>query len=169
MEHNYNILKSEKDVEAAKYLVKEKMAYGMPQINASVDYKDNIARPVSLLPGEFMGQPGTDVEIQFGTRYNANVGGSLTQLIFSGEYLIGLKASKRFFEKTNVDFFKNKVALKKQVAGSYLMCLPLPKRCGLSTAPSKQPTSFTLKPNRFLKRAWPKIPMLTRWNFWLKT
>jgi outer membrane protein TolC len=119
MEHNYNILKSEKDVEAAKYLVKEKMAYGMPQINASVDYKDNIARPVSLLPGEFMGQPGTDVEIQFGTRYNANVGGSLTQLIFSGEYLIGLKASKRFFEKTNVDFFKNKVALKKQVAGSY--------------------------------------------------
>ncbi len=117
--HNYNYLKSEKDVEAAKQLVKEKMAYGFPQINAKIDYKDNIARPVSLLPGEFVGQPGQDVEIQFGTRYNANVGGSLTQLIFSGEYLIGLKASKKFFERTNVEFFKNKVALKKQVAESY--------------------------------------------------
>ncbi len=117
--HNYNYLKSEKDVEAAKQVVKEKMAYGFPQINASIDYKDNIARPVSLLPGEFMGQPGQDVEIQFGTRYNANVGGSLTQLIFSGEYLIGLKASKKFFEKTNVEFFKNKVALRKQIAESY--------------------------------------------------
>ena len=117
--HNYNYLMSEKDVEAAKQMVNEKMAYGLPQINANIDYKDNIARPVSLLPGEFLGQPGKDVEIQFGTRYNANVGGSLTQLIFSGEYLIGLKASKKFFEKTNVEFFKNKIALKKQVAESY--------------------------------------------------
>ncbi len=119
MEHNYNLLNSEKDVEKAKMMVREKMAYGFPQINASVDYTDNIARPVSLLPGEFMGNPGKDVEIQFGTRYNANVGGVLSQLIFSGEYLIGLKAARTYFEKTNVDFFKNKVALKKQVAESY--------------------------------------------------
>ncbi len=119
MNHNYGLLSSEKDVEAAKQQVKERMAYGFPQVNASVGYKDNIARPTSLLPGEFVGQPGKDVEIQFGTRYNANVNGSITQLIFSGEYLIGLKAAKTFFEKTNVDFFKNKVALKKQVAQSY--------------------------------------------------
>lgn len=117
--HNYSLLKSEKDVEAAKQMVKEKMAYGLPQINASVGYKDNIAIPTTLLPGEFVGQPGTDVAVQFGTRYNANVGGSLTQLIFSGEYLIGLKAANVYFEKTNIDFFKNKVALKKQVAQSY--------------------------------------------------
>ncbi len=119
MNHNYSLLSSEKDVEAAKQTVKERMAYGFPQLNASIGYKDNIARPTSLLPGEFLGQPGKDVEIQFGTRYNANVNGSVTQLIFSGEYLIGLKAARTFFEKTNVDFFKNKVALKKQVAESY--------------------------------------------------
>ena len=117
--HNYNLLKSEKDVEAAKQMVKEKMGYGLPQINASVGYKDNIAIPTTLLPGEFVGQPGTEVEIKFGSRYNANVGGSLTQLIFSGEYLIGLKAANVYFEKTNIDFFKDKVALKKQVAQSY--------------------------------------------------
>ncbi len=119
MSHNYSLLSSEKDIEAAKQQVKEQMAYGFPQINGTIGYKDNIARPTSLLPGEFVGQPGKDVEIQFGTRYNANVNGSITQLIFSGEYLIGLKAARTFFEKTNVDFFKNKVALKKQVAESY--------------------------------------------------
>lgn len=119
MNHNYSLLSSQKDLEAAKQTVKEQTAYGLPQINASVGYKDNIERPTNLLPGELMGQPGKDVEIQFGTRYNANVNGTLTQLIFSGEYLIGLKAAKTFFEKTNVDFFKNKVALKKQVAESY--------------------------------------------------
>ena len=119
MEHNYNVLKSEKDVEAAKQKVKEQMAYGFPQVNASVVYKDNIARPTNILPGEFLGKPGQDVEIQFGTRYTANVGGSMQQLIFSGEYLVGLKAAKKFFERTNVDFFKNKVAIKKQVAEAY--------------------------------------------------
>ena len=119
MNHNYGLLSSEKDIEAAKQMVREKTGIGLPQLNASVGYKDNIARPTSLLPGEFVGQPGKDVEIQFGTRYNANVNGSLTQLIFSGEYLIGLKAARTFFEKTNIDFFKNKVALKKQVAESY--------------------------------------------------
>jgi outer membrane protein TolC len=119
MNHNYGLLSSEKDIEAAKQTVIEQTGRGLPQLNATVGYKDNIARPTSLLPGEFLGQPGTDVEIQFGTRYNANVNGSVTQLIFSGEYLIGLKAARTFFEKTNIDFFKNKVALKKQVAESY--------------------------------------------------
>ena len=122
-EHNYDIMKSEKDVEAAKQKVKENMAYGFPQVNSSLDYKDNIARPVSLLPGEFFGKPGEDVEIQFGTRYNMNFGGELSQLIYSTEYLFGLKAAKKFFERTNVDFFKNKVAVRKEVAGWYYKVL----------------------------------------------
>ncbi len=119
LEHNYDIMRSEKDVEAAKQKVKENMAYGFPQINAAVDYKDNIARPVSLIPGDFFGHPGENIEVQFGTRYNMNVGAELSQLIFSSEYLFGLKASKKFFEKTNVDFFKNKVAVQKEVADWY--------------------------------------------------
>jgi outer membrane protein TolC len=123
LKHNYDVMKSEKDVQAAKQKVREQMSYGFPQLNASLDYKDNIARPVSLLPGEFMGKPGETVEIQFGTRYTADLGAKLTQLIFSSEYLFGLQASKKFFEKTNVDFFKNKVAIKKQVAEWYFNVL----------------------------------------------
>ena len=123
MEHNYEVLKSEKDVEAAKQKVKEQMAYGFPQVNGKLDYRDNVARPVSLLPGEFMGKPGEMVEIQFGTKYTADLGFSLQQLIFSSEYLFGLKASQKFFEKTNVDFFKNKVAIQKEVADWYFNVL----------------------------------------------
>ncbi len=122
-EHNYDIMKSEKDIEAAKQKVKENMAYGFPQINSKLDYKDNIARPVSLLPGEFFGQPGEDVEIQFGTKYNMNFGADLTQLIFSTEYLFGIKTAKKFFEKTNVEFFKNKVAVRKEVSSWYYKVL----------------------------------------------
>ncbi len=119
VKHNYDIMRSEKDVLAAKQRVNQNMAYGFPQLNAAVNYKDNIARPVSLIPGDFFGHPGEEVEVQFGTRYNMNVGAELSQLIFSSEYLLGLQASKKFFEKTNVDFFKNKVAVQKEVADWY--------------------------------------------------
>ena len=119
LEHNYDIQRSEKDIEAAKQRVRENKAYGLPQLNGSVTYKDNIARPVSLLPGEFFGKPGEEIEVQFGTKYNMNVGAELSQLLFSSEYIFGLKTAKKFFEKTTVDFFKNKVAVRKEVANWY--------------------------------------------------
>jgi outer membrane protein TolC len=131
MRHNYDVKKSVKDIEAAKQQVKERMAYGLPQFNGALEYKDNVARPVSLLPGEFVGKPGEDVEIQFGTRYNMNFGGELTQLIFSSEYMYGLKASKKFFEKTNIDFFKNRVAIKKQVSDWYVNVLATREALGI--------------------------------------
>ena len=94
MENNYEIINAEKDVEAAKQRVLETTAIGLPQINAFVDYNNNIALPTSLIPGDFFGQPGEEVEIQFGTKYNATLHASATQLIFSGEYLVGLKAAR---------------------------------------------------------------------------
>ncbi|MCF6170282.1 MAG: TolC family protein [Bacteroidales bacterium] len=119
LENNYEIINSEKDVEAAKARVLESTALGLPQLNASINYTDNLARPTFILPGEFTGNPGQDVEIQFGTKYDATLGAEASQLIFSGQYLVGLKAAKKFLEKTTVDFFKNKLAVRQKIAESY--------------------------------------------------
>jgi outer membrane protein TolC len=119
MENNYEIINAEKDVEAAKQRILETTAIGLPQINAFVDYNNNIALPTSLIPGDFFGQPGEEVEIQFGTKYNATLHASATQLIFSGEYIVGLKAARTFLERTSIDFFKNKVAIRQKIADSY--------------------------------------------------
>lgn len=121
MENNYDIINAGKDITAAKYKVKETTAIGLPQINASVGYNDNIARPVMIIP-DFT-DPSKTMELQFGTKYDANLGGSISQLLFSGEYIVGLQAAKKFLEKTNTDFFKNKVAVKQQVANSYYAAL----------------------------------------------
>ncbi len=119
MENNYDIIKSEKDIEAAKARVLESTAMGLPQIDASINYTDNFARPTFILPGEFMGTPGQDAEIQFGTKYEATLGATATQLIFDGKYIVGVKAARKFLERTTVDFFKNKLAVRQQVAESY--------------------------------------------------
>ncbi len=121
MENNYEIINAGKDVESAKYKVKESTSIGLPQVNASVNYNDNIARPVMIIP-DFT-DPTKNMELQFGTKYDASLSGSVSQLIFSGEYIVGLQAARKYLEKTNADFFKNKVDVKQQVSNSYYAVL----------------------------------------------
>ncbi len=121
--HNYSIINSGKDLELAKQKIKESLAEGLPQISASVHYHDNLERPVFVLPGEFVGEPGKQLAVQFGTKYDADLSGQISQLIFDGRYFIGLKAAKVALEKSNKDFFKNKLAVKEQVSDAYFRVL----------------------------------------------
>lgn len=121
--HNYSIINSGKGLELAKQKIKESIAEGLPQVNAALNYHDNIARPVFFLPGDLAGRPGQQLAVQFGTRYDANLTGHLSQLIFDGRYFVGLKAAKVTLEKSDKDFFKNKLAVKEQVSEAYFRVL----------------------------------------------
>lgn len=121
MENNYQIINAGKDVEAAKYIVKESTSIGLPQVEAVVNYADNIARPVFIIPD--FNDPSKNLELQFGTNYDASLGASISQLLFSGEYLVGLQAARKYLEKTNTDYFKNKLEVKQQVSNSYYAAL----------------------------------------------
>ena len=123
MVHNWGVINSGKDLEIAKQKIKESLAQGLPQVNASINYQDNIARPVFILPGEVAGKPGEGIPVQFGTKYNASLSGSLKQLIFDGRYFIGLKAARVSLERTDKQFFKNKLAVKEQVSDAYFNVL----------------------------------------------
>ncbi len=123
MIHNYGVINAGKDLEIAKQKIKEQMAQGFPQVDASIDYKDNIARPVFILPGEVAGKPGQGIPVQFGTKYSGALNGSLRQLIFDGRYFIGLKAARVSLERTDKAFFKNKLAVTEQVANAYFNVL----------------------------------------------
>lgn len=119
MQNNYEVIYSEKNIEAAKQQMKEATAFGLPQIDGAIDYADNLALPTSLIPGDFFGTPGEDQEIQFGTKYSMNAGLYASQLLYSGKYIVGLQTAKVFLQKANIDFFKDKVAVTQQVADSY--------------------------------------------------
>lgn len=122
-EHNYNLRTSALDVEAARYRVKESTASGLPQISGSIGYTDNIALPVQLIPGDFIGQPGEEVELTFGTKYNAVASAGINQLIFSGEYIVGLQAAKAFLEKSRKDYVKTQIEVNKSVSEAYFLAL----------------------------------------------
>jgi len=132
MQNNYDVIYSEKNIEAAKQQMKAATATGLPQLNGSLDYADNIAIPTVLLPGAFTNPPSQeDIPIQFGTKYNLTAGLNASQLIFSGQYIVGLQTAKIFLEKANIDFFKDKVAVRKQIADSYFNVLSAQEALGV--------------------------------------
>lgn len=122
-ENAYNVRLAETDIETARQQVKELTATGLPQVNGSIGYNDNIGLPVQLVPGDFFGQPGQDIEVQFGTKYSANAGLSVNQLLFSGSYLVGLQAANAFLEKSREDKAKSVIDIRKTVAEAYFLVL----------------------------------------------
>ncbi len=122
-ENNYDLKNSSIDVEIAGKMVKQNTAIGLPQINGSIDYMNNIVIPTTLLPGEMVGKPGTYVPIQFGTSYNATLKGTLTQLIYSGQYLVGLQTAKAFLETSKQKNIRTIVDVRDQVADDYIRLL----------------------------------------------
>jgi len=70
-------------------------AAALPSLSGTGNFTDNLKIPTQLLPGEFFGQPaGTFIPVRFGTKYTANGGLALNQLLFDGQVFIGLQARK---------------------------------------------------------------------------
>ena len=123
LENNYDLLSSHKDIESAEKQVKEYMAIGFPQINASINYTDYIALPTMILPAGSFGPDTPEQELQFGTKYNASANATASQLIFDGRYIVGVQASKRLFEKTQQQFIKTKLDMYEAVSAAYYRIL----------------------------------------------
>lgn len=98
LHHQSNVLNARLDEEIAKNTVKQTISIGLPQVSGNANLQDFIKVPTSLLPGEIIGQPGKQVPVQFGVKYNSTLGLELNQLLFDGSYLVGLKASSTYKE-----------------------------------------------------------------------
>lgn len=124
LSHNYNYLSSQVDYKISKARNWEYTGIGLPQVSASFDLKDYIELPTSLLPAQFFGgPPGTYVPIRFGTQYNATAGISVTQIIFSSDYLSALKASKALVELSQKNIQRSKIETQLQVSKAYYNAL----------------------------------------------
>jgi outer membrane protein len=124
-ENNYSLKNSNYDVHIAKEMVRQNTAIGLPQIDGGIDYMDYLNIPTTLIPGEFFGQPGTFQPIKFGLEYNATVKARLTQLVYSGQYLVGLQTARAYLETARQKFVKDKISIRDQVAESYIGLLIL--------------------------------------------
>jgi outer membrane protein len=120
LENNYSVKNTATDVEIAKKRVKENLAIGLPQINAGASYINNIELPTMLIPAEFFGgEPGQFQEIQFGTQHNGSWNASVNQLIFSGQYIVGVMASQSYVDLITANQEKSQIDIAYLIAKSY--------------------------------------------------
>ncbi|MGZ4035871.1 MAG: TolC family protein [Bacteroidia bacterium] len=123
------------DEEIAHKKVNEIMGMGLPQINSSLDVKDFLEIPTSLIPAEFFGgRPGTFAAIKFGTQYQSTAGFDASQLLFSGDYFLGLKASKVFVELSTKSTQRTKIETSATVSKAYYTVLINQERTKLMDA-----------------------------------
>lgn len=124
--HSPNQLNSELDQKNAEYKRKEVRALGLPQVNGSIDVKDYIEIPTSLIPLSAF-SPGAPADaftaVRFGTKYNATAGLSASQLIFSSDYIFALKASKEYLNLSRISVNRSKLELAAQVSKAYYTVL----------------------------------------------
>lgn len=124
LEHSYAMVNAEMDISASEREVKEVLAVGLPQVNASVDYQQFLQIPVQLIPGEFFGLPsGEFAEVQFGVEYNVTANIRASQLLFDGTYLVGLRAAKTAVELTANAKVKTAAEVRTSVSEAYCTAL----------------------------------------------
>jgi len=122
-EHQSTVMNANLDIKSAEYRVKETIGIGLPQVNGSAAFTDYLKIPTTLLPGEFFNQPGTFIPVKFGVKYNSNVSLAANQILFSGSYLVGLKASKTFKELSARNYTRSKIDANVNVTKAYYQVL----------------------------------------------
>ena len=123
IENNTNVKNAALDVEKSKKEVWETTARGLPQVNSSFRYNNNLDLSTRLLPGEFFNQPGEFVEVKFGTQHNATFDVNANQMIFNGPYLVALQASQTFLNISKQQKTKTKIETKYSVTEAYYSVL----------------------------------------------
>ena len=123
IENNLNIKNAAADVIIARKKIWETTAIGLPQVNGSVNYTDNLSLATVLIPDFFGGNPDEMVEVQFGTQHNASVSISANQLVFSGPYIVGLMAAKVYKQISQQNLEKTEIDIKELVTRNYYLVL----------------------------------------------
>ena len=114
IENNRSVKSAKIDIEMAKKKIWETTAIGLPQFTATADYQHLFKVPVANFGGQ---------NVELGVANNTTFNFTLSQLIFSGEYLVGLQAAKVYKELSEKTYIKTEQTTKESVATSYYLVL----------------------------------------------
>ena len=116
-----NAAADKKDALAQKWAT---IASGLPQIQGSVNYQNQLKQPVAQIPAEFFGgEPGTFSEVVFGQPQSLNASVTWNQLIFDGSYVVGVQATRTFLEYSQNAYDKTALEVRASIVSAYANAL----------------------------------------------
>ncbi|MBK7084342.1 MAG: TolC family protein [Flavobacteriales bacterium] len=118
---SYQVQAGELSAEKARARVKEVLAIGLPQIEATGGLNNYIDVPTSVIPN-FFGGPGAPetLEVQFGIPWTVTGAVQLNQLLFDGSYLVGLAATKELKVQSDQQLEQSRADARVQAAKAYM-------------------------------------------------
>lgn len=121
-QNNLNIKNSRLDLKMAQKKIWETIAIGLPHIDGTAKYQ--FTPTVPTLPAKnFDPNAGENDVIELGVKQNIVYDLTVSQLIFNGAYLVGLKASKAYYNLSEVSFEKSMLEINESVTNTYNMIL----------------------------------------------
>ncbi len=135
-QHQKDVVNAGLDQEIAKAKVNETRGVGLPQVSGNFDVKDYLKWNF-LFPGDFFpgGVPGSWIGMELKTpQYASSAGIQATQLLFDGEYLVGLQSTKAFMELSQKNLTRTKIETVVSVSKAYYNLLVNRQRFNLVVA-----------------------------------
>jgi outer membrane protein len=124
LEHSIEMRQARVDLEIADKSIWEITASGLPQVDASLNYQYFFQIPTQLVPAEFFGgEQGEFVEIRFGTEQNMTAQATVSQMIFDGSYIVGLRASRIYRQLAQETLERSELEVRNRVAETYFLVL----------------------------------------------
>jgi outer membrane protein len=126
--NNGNITNANYDIAIAQKKVNEQIGTMLPQVDASGSYTDNLKLSTTVLPGELMGQPGTQIPVTMGTKHNLSGNVQLTQKIFDPTFGVALQAAKISKQLSEQTLKKTTEQTAYNISGTYYQTLVIEKQ-----------------------------------------
>jgi outer membrane protein len=113
IENSYQNRTASNDIKAAEKRKWETTTIGLPQIDAKIDYINNLKQQ---FPGVDFNQDGV---VDFGAKQSITGTATLRQLLFDGSYLVGLQAAKTYLKISNQAKEKTELSTREAVINVY--------------------------------------------------
>lgn len=124
LDNNTDILNAELDILSAKKEIWKTTAIGLPHANGQLDYQHI---PGDLPTFNFPNGDGTFSTVPLGVKNSSTYSLTVSQLVFSGEYIVGLQAAKTFLKLSENASTRSVLETKSNVTSSYYTILVLEK------------------------------------------
>ena len=138
--NNLSLENASLDIESAQKKVWETTAIGLPQVSGKLDYQHI---PGTIPTFDFVDfETGDPAEIPLAIKNSTTYSVTATQLIFSGEYIVALQASKTYLQISKLSHEKQELDLKADVLNSYISILILEDNLNIINSSSKNMESL---------------------------
>lgn len=117
LQYNKTLVNSELAIDKANAAVYAAIANGLPQVDATMDYTNAMGANISIRFNESM--PATEIPI----KPTSNLKVQVSQLIFSGAYIVGVQSARLYREINQTSLKKSETDIKAQVTQSYYLNL----------------------------------------------